>query len=198
MISYVSVEELRSSIGSAASDINPDLERIVLAASRAIEDATGRYFYDHDDAPAQRLLRARSPHILRTGDFWTTVGLIVAIDTRADGSFATTWGANDVQPEPVNPKPGWPWTAITALGPDFPTTGRRAMVRVTARWGWEAVPSQVAEAAMLIAARLWDRRSSSSGVLGIGPEGFAVRIARDDPDVRRLLEPLSVISPLVG
>ena len=49
--------------------------------------------------------------------------------------------------------------------------------------------SNVQYAVMLQAHRFYKRRTSATGVEGFGPEGFAVRVATIDPDVRDLLGP---------
>jgi hypothetical protein len=65
-------------------------------------------------------------------------------------------------------------------------------VRVTARWGWPSVPDGVAQAAALLAARLYRRKDSPEGVLGSSEWG-AVRVARFDPDVEGLIAPYITI-----
>jgi len=49
--------------------------------------------------------------------------------------------------------------------------------------------SNVQYAVLLQAHRFYKRRTSATGVEGFGPEGFAVRVATIDPDVRDLLGP---------
>lgn len=48
--------------------------------------------------------------------------------------------------------------------------------------------SNVQEAVLLYANRLYKRRTSATGVEGFGPEGFSVRVSNVDPDVIDLLE----------
>lgn len=52
------------------------------------------------------------------------------------------------------------------------------------RWGHP----DVQEAILLGASRLYKRRQSPEGVAGFSGEGFVVRLLREDPDVRVLLE----------
>jgi hypothetical protein len=49
--------------------------------------------------------------------------------------------------------------------------------------------SNVQQAVLMEANRLYRRRTSATGVEGFGPEGFSVRVASIDPDVRDLLGP---------
>lgn len=64
---------------------------------------------------------------------------------------------------------------------DWPTH-----VRVTARWGWPAVPTQVAEATLRTAARAYRRKDSPDGVAGSSDWGL-IRVPNLDPDVRQML-----------
>jgi hypothetical protein len=59
-------------------------------------------------------------------------------------------------------------------------------VRVTARWGWPAVPAQVAEATLRTAARAYRRKDSPDGVAGSSDWGL-IRVPNLDPDVRQML-----------
>lgn len=62
-------------------------------------------------------------------------------------------------------------------------------VRVTASFGRDEVPAAVRQAVLMVAARLWSRRRSASGVEGAGEFGV-IRITRaEDPDVAALLGP---------
>jgi hypothetical protein len=49
--------------------------------------------------------------------------------------------------------------------------------------------SNVQQAVLMHANRLYRRRTSATGVEGFGPEGFSVRVSSVDPDVRQLLQP---------
>jgi hypothetical protein len=63
---------------------------------------------------------------------------------------------------------------------------RNRRVRVTARWGWPAVPTAVAEATLLQASRLFRRKDSPEGVAGNSDWGL-VRVPNLDPDVKAQL-----------
>jgi hypothetical protein len=52
----------------------------------------------------------------------------------------------------------------------------------------EIVPDDLAEAALLLTARLFRRRLSAEGVAGFGEFG-AVRVTRVDPDIEMLITP---------
>jgi hypothetical protein len=62
-------------------------------------------------------------------------------------------------------------------------------VRVTAKWGWPAVPDTVVQATLIQASRLYRRKDSPEGVLGSAEWG-TVRLGRVDPDVYALIQQL--------
>ena len=84
---------------------------------------------------------------------------------------------------------GRPATYLWSTVGWVPTSGR---LRVTARWGWPAVPDQVVEAAKLLAVRLYRRKDSPQGVLGSSEWGVT-RVSAVDPDVEALICPFVVL-----
>ena len=134
-----------------------------------------------------------SPYTAVVHDLWDTTNLVVKTDPGDDGTFATTWDADDYQLEPLNGLDGdayTPWWRIRAVGTrTFPCSNRRAALQVTAAWGWTAVPDDVFQGALILASRLFMRKDSPQGVAGFGEMGV-VRITRaKDPDVAMLLDP---------
>jgi hypothetical protein len=130
-------------------------------------------------------------------DIYTTPGFILKTSTFADGNFDVTWSATDVQLEPLNGYLDgieWSFNKLRAIGDYlFPTVnanyGEQALVQVTARYGWAAVPSPVKQACIIQASRLFKRLDSPLGVAGFGDLG-AIRVSRFlDPDMAQLVEP---------
>jgi hypothetical protein len=69
----------------------------------------------------------------------------------------------------------------------FPVYGDGlASVEVTAKWGWPAVPDSIKQATLMLSSRLYGRKASPMGVIGVGDFG-PVRISRSDPDIAHLL-----------
>ena len=62
-------------------------------------------------------------------------------------------------------------------------------MQVTAKWGYEAtVPAAVSQAALIMGARLFQRRSSPLGVMaGVVNDFGPIRVNKLDPDFRSLL-----------
>lgn len=119
---------------------------------------------------------------------------MVKTDDNGDGTFETTWDATgspaDYQAEPLVRVNGYPYTRIVAIDDKaFPVSTRRALVQVTAQWGWAAVPIDVEQACLILAAKFFQRRQTSTGVIGFDAMGATVRITRRDPDVTDLIDP---------
>lgn len=188
---YCTLTELRDHFGDVSTLPAADLERAINATSRAIDRHTGRRFWQ-DPTVQAKLFRPADCELAWVDDISTTTGLIVATDDNADGTFATTWTSSDYQLEPLNADTeatAYAWWQVAAVGDyRFPVFSRRASLRVTARWGWSAIPDQVNEACLIRAAAIFKRREAVFGTVGLN--GFGeVRITRKDPDVVDLLNP---------
>lgn len=191
---YCSVAEVREHLGDASSQLATALlERAVNASSRAIDRYCGRRFWS-DDSVVTRTYTVADQYLLQVDDISTRTGVI--IKTGTDGAtFPTTWAATDFTLEPRNADitsgtdiaDAFAFWQIAATGARFfPSYGRRSTVSVTARFGWSAVPDDVAQATIIKAVSLFKRKDAPFGVAGFGEFG-AVRIGANDPDVAGLL-----------
>lgn len=190
--SYATISELRNQFADDGEVTSEELLiRALNAASRAIDRYCGRKFWPDTSATARRY-RPDDPDVAWTHDISTTTGLVIATDTTGDGTYATTWATTDYDLEPLDADMdgdayAW-WRIIPTDRYTFPTSGRRPPLRVTAKWGWSAIPDDINEATILRAASLFKRKDSPHGVTGF--DGFgAVRVTRDDPDVIKLIWP---------
>lgn len=125
------------------------------AASRDVEAFTGRQF-NQAASVSDRVFFPLGSDLAVVDDFFTTTGLVIVTDDDGDGVFESTWTATDYQLEPLNGirggMPGWPFWMIRAAGWSRRFFGtRRANVRVTAQWGWAAVPAGIKEATLAVA-----------------------------------------------
>ncbi len=190
---YASVDDLREHFGDTSEVLPADVcERALDASSRWIDEYCGRRFY-LDVAASARTYRPDDSELVWVDDIGSTTDLVVETDDNGDGTWVTTWVKDtDYQLEPLraSARSAYAWWRLAAIGTKtFPVNvGRRPALRVTARWGWSAVPPGVAEACLLVAAALVHRKNSPNGVAGWGEMGV-VRIGRTDPDVIRLLQP---------
>lgn len=190
---YCTVEDLRSHLQDSGSRLDTGLlEKAITAASRAVDQHTGRRFWK-DGSPTVRTYRTPYRDMAWVDDIATTTGLEVETDDNGDGTWATSWTlGTDFELWPDNADKtdtqAYAWWRIEAIGnylfPYFAT--RRRTLRVTAIFGWSAVPDAVNSATILKAASLFQRKDAVFGVAGFGEFG-PVRITRKDPDVIDLL-----------
>jgi len=206
---YVTVEELKYTLElpSAFADLN--IQQAVEAASRAVDDHTGRRFYTTESdevryfSPEHWSSYSRyvdgdfvgyytTPYI-DVGDLSTVTG--VSVDLADDGTYEQAWvSGTDYWLEPYNaPLDGWPYERLTlraTAGRSFP--GYAHSVRVTGKFGWGTTPAAVKMATSMLASRWLKRmREAPFGVVGIGGDGAAVSISTVDVDVLALLRPYS-------
>jgi hypothetical protein len=189
MGSYVALSELKSALGITVSTDDAFLNLAIDSAEQSIDDLCGRKF-SADGSASARTYRAQ-PYLAVTDDISTLTGLVVKTDTSGDGTFDTTWASTDYQVEPLNnllkttPRSVNNLRAVGSY--TFPVYGDGlAAVEVTAKWGWPAVPDSIKQAALMLASRLYGRKASPMGVIGVGDFG-PVRISRSDPDIAHLL-----------
>jgi hypothetical protein len=192
--SYATLAEIRrrvgiTTVGDTADDA--ELTSALAAASRGIELVCGRQFNDGGSA-SSRLYRPDRPDFVEVADIGSTTDLVIASDTAGDGTYATAWSSSDYQLEPldgvVGGTPGWPWWRIRAVGSRaFATGSARASLRVTARWGWAAVPVPVHDACLIVATEIFKLKDAAFGVAGFGEYG-AIRV-RQNPIAMSMLAP---------
>lgn len=189
---YATPSELAAYMRIGDTDDDVQLGLAITAASRAIDQACRRQFGQVDTATA-RVYTARYDALLTRwvvdlDDLMDQTGLVVEIDTSGDGEYTAVGTGFTFRP--VNAAAdGEPWTMLalsTAIGTSVVADG----VRVTALWGWSAVPSAVKQACLLQASRLVARRDSPFGIAGSPEVGSELRLlAKVDPDVEVTLRP---------
>lgn len=199
--SYASLAELKARVGLAVSDTADDdtLTASLAVASRGIEACTHRQFNDAEAATA-RLFYPDTTGLARVDDFSTTTGLVIETDTFGDGAFEATWATSDYELQPLNGvvdgMSGWPFWRIKAVNRYFPCRTSRASLRVTAQWGWTAVPAPVKEATLILAEEVFKLKDSPFGAGGYGEYG-RIR-ARENPHVWLRIMPYVRNMVLVG
>lgn len=184
---YCTAEQVRAELGDTGDALDATLlGKAVTAASRAVEDWTGRTAGFALDADASaRVYRPEGCEVAVIDDIGSSDGVVVET---WDGSAWNAVDAGDYQLEPLNADAAtaFAWNQVVALTTPWPLDGRRATLRVTARWGWSQVPEQVEEATILRAVALFKRKDAAYGVADFGEFG-PVRISRQDSDVVALL-----------
>lgn len=189
---YCTTDQIREHLGDTGTKIDIDLlERAVTSASRAVDSFTGRRFWQ-DSAVKVRYFRPESPLIAMVDDISTTTGLIIATDSGADYSWSDVWASTDYDLEPDNAdqdESSYAWWRVRAVGNfAFTRWNNRRTVKITAKFGWSAIPADVEYASILKSTSLFRRKDAPFGVAGFGDFG-PVRISRKDSDVVDLLNP---------
>jgi len=183
---YVTLALLKESLKITDAGRDNLLNQARASASRQIDKHTGgRRFYADGSASARtwrtrgRVVSDPDGELLLVDDISTTTGLVVEL---GDGTTWTT--VTDYFAEPDNALVrGEP---ITGLRRDRGCWSTSRRVRVTAPWGWPAIPDQVVQACLIQSGRLFRRKDSPEGVAGSAEWG-AIRLSRIDPDVQALL-----------
>ena len=190
MTNYIAVEDLKKSLElTGTTNVDRDIERAIPAASAAIDEMCARKF-GKDDSAVARYFNARTATICLIDDVPDQT-VTLAVDRAGNYSYSESWTeGTDYIFEPMNaPADGKPYESVRSIAQGFPM--HTGAVKVTARFGWDAVPAQVIEACALLANKLIVRiRQAPFGIVSAGIDSGAVmRIARTDPDVVALLEP---------
>lgn len=196
---YCTLSDIKAALRITDSVDDALLELSVEAASRQIDGATDRIFYNAGSAT--RVFLPTDPYSCEIDDLATLTTLKTS--SAADGNFDVTWSATDYELHPLNGKVGGaysPYTDIKAIGDYlFPiwttstTNSNEATVQVTGTWGWTSVPVAIKQATILLAMRQFKRYDSPLGVAGFGDLG-AIRVGKLDPDVDALVMPYKKVS----
>ncbi|MGH7721501.1 MAG: head-tail connector protein [Candidatus Dormibacteria bacterium] len=137
-------------------------------------------------------------------------GVTVQTDPAGDGSFGLTWGPGDYQLEPLNKLLNghpWPYTKVRATkslafpiygGIAYPMPYTQALIRVTTRWGWLAVPSDVQKAAIVQAIALFKADDTPFGATAFGEVGVLRQKVSMHPTAELLIEPYRASVVLVA
>jgi hypothetical protein len=179
---YASLLELKKRVGVIDGVDDDQLTRALEATTWGIEEYCERQF-NKDDAATPRVYVADDAcGVVFVDDFHAGVTPVVETDNDGDGVFETVWPALAYQLEPlngvVNGRPGWPCSEISAVGSLRWPVRARASVRVTAAWGWAAVPAPVKEACFIVAEEIAKLKDAPFGVAGFGEYG-AMRVRRN-------------------
>jgi hypothetical protein len=192
---YATLAQLRNRIRAtnpADTGDDDELADALDAASRDVEDDTGRPQFWLDATatarvinPRGRLLDTREGQQLLVDDIGTLLGLVVEIGDVNGQSWSPLTDFEAGPPDALAKR--WPITYLSR--PYLPWVySPRQRIRVTAHWGWPAIPSKVSQATLLRAQRLYRRKDTPEGVAGFNDMGV-VRLGRYDPDYDKLISP---------
>jgi hypothetical protein len=189
---YATLLDVKNALRITDSLDDSLLETAIESASRMVDGFTARTFTNA--GTAVRNFAATDGINLIIDD---AIEVIEVASTDEIGSTYTIWKPTDYQLEPLNDRVDGlysPYTGIRAVG-DFtwPVVDQQALVRITAVYGFPAIPVAVKQATIIQASRLFKRLDSPLGVLGMGDMG-AIRVSRFlDSDVEQLLMPYKIM-----
>lgn len=177
---YTSVPLDNSRLDDIATDA-------IQSASDEIEKFCNRQFNRSEEATARRF-KPLTSSVVYTSDFWSEEGLIISIDTLGTRSYTTTLVAGDYELHPldgiVDGQPGWPWYRIELInGHRFPLG--YSSVRVTAKWGWEAIPDTIKTATRMQANETFAMKGAPLGVAGRDEYG-SIRVKENGMVAKKL------------
>jgi len=154
--------------GITTSTNGDRIDQHITAASRRVDSICGRQFGPHVGAATVRYFRPLSCDLVYIDDAYEIT--VVAADNDNSGNYATAWTTADYETDPANGigpdgQSGWPVIALRAIKTlAFPSWWGRRPVKVTAKWGWVAIPADVIEATHLLTHRLYYEVSVPGGV----------------------------------
>lgn len=178
--SYLDLDALKEYLGIKLGKIDNDgnLAAAIDSTSREIERICNRQFNRAEVATprifAPSVARGRR---IEVDDFYTTDDLLVEYDETGLGDWVEIasdyyelYPYNGV----VSGLPGWPFTEVRVLPlflarpfflPSPALSLRRARFRVTAKWGWAAVPADIRQACMMLCGDTYQQKDSPYGVM---------------------------------
>lgn len=183
--SYASLADVKEFLKISDTRDDAELLKRLPAATRRVEKDCGRRFWTTNGVSA-RTYRARHPELLMVDDIATTTGLIIEVGRTASGWSTVDSGSVDFLPENAEAD----YRAIEILQRVvgvWPVYGS-TRVRITAQWGWLAVPEDIVTATCIQTARLFRRKDAIEGIVGNSDYG-PVRISRYDADYDQLIHP---------
>lgn len=153
---YASVPQLEQRLG--VSD-DGTFAALLDAASREVETFTRRQFNRDDYAEARRF-RPLDYDRVAVDDFYTLTDLEVEVN-------GTAWDvATYIDARPWNGTVAgqidWPYSDLFAIGRCWPWS-RRALITVTAHWGWATVPAGIVQATLDAAVAIYTSRQVTQG-----------------------------------
>lgn len=199
---YTTVEELRDELGNYTSTDTSDdakLQRAINAASRQIDGFCGQRFWQDSTAVA-RTFTPDNPYSLDLSEFGegiaTSTGLVVKLDETDSGVYGTTLTTStDFLLRPDDAAllvPARPYTEVALTGATYSfsrSSYGRALVQITAKWGWPAVPAEVNKACLIQAIDLFKAKDAAFGVAGVGDLGVLRVSSGLNRLARALVEP---------
>lgn len=196
---YVDKTDLKTYIGLSGSGQDTNIDNAINGASRLIDKICGRHFWQ-DDAVTEKYYTPINHYYVEVDDISTTTGLIVQLDTTDDGAYDKTITLDtDFVLKPFNPQVHkissttyyFPHTELNILTTRSDETFDPTIIKnikITAKFGWSAVPEAISQATLIQATRLWKRKDTPFNVFGNEQTGQRELFNKIDPDALQLIK----------
>jgi hypothetical protein len=169
---YATLPEIKAELRLTSSIDDARLERAVESASRVVDDICGREFFT---TTSSTRVFAPAGDTVWLDDASALPTLVEQRPTPSAAFVVVAAAGYRVDSPPF----GRPYSRLVNLLADW-----QPEVRVTAPWGWPAIPTPVKSATLIEAVRLFKRADTPEGVLQ--GEFGSIRMSRTDPDVMAL------------
>jgi len=182
VFAYCSLAEVKTAINETSTTYDVQIATAIKAARDAIDGYCKRSFTDV--ASSARYYTPQAGAFVIIDD----AQAVSAVETDEDGNgtYERAWAATDYL---LHPRNSTPKTSLrTAYNGRYTFPVHADSVKVTATWGYSAVPDSVHQFAILYAARLFLRKDVPFGVEG-GSDAGTIYIPKNDPDAQMLLGP---------
>jgi hypothetical protein len=196
---YITKSEALSYVGQSVAASADELEDVVTAVSRQIDNFCGQAFWKTPENTAR--LFAAEPYgtELRLGAFNTVVAshpIVMSFDVSGDSTYTpismlSPTAGHVFMPQEWDGPEESPYTSVRLVpGLYFPYNRSNPYnVQIAASWGWAEVPATVKQACRMQVGRIAKRVDSPLGLAG-NPEFGMMRVpARLDTDVQAMLTP---------
>lgn len=193
MTDLITLDEAREFLTISDTADDSLIAALVLAASASARNYCGRDFeVDATQSATARYFTPESCFSAKIDDCWSITA--VATDDADDGTWSTSWASTDWYAMSADKASGqspyggsgWPYTHLHAVeSREFPYVARPAL-KVTAKWGWTALPSAVNLAVKMLVNEAYKARDGGYDTFTTDG-GFT--IIRGNRVVRDLLAP---------
>ena len=184
---YTTLAELKSYIGLSGSGQDTNLENAINGASRQIDAITGRFFYQ--TSSESKFFTPVNVLFLEVPDISTPSGLVVQLDTTDDGSYDKTLTIDtDFYLKPIDAGNQVEIAILDTRSSERfdPTIVKN--VKITAQFGYSAVPKSIKQATLIQGLRLFKRKDAPFNILGNEQTGQIELFNKFDPDARELIK----------
>jgi len=188
VVSYATLAEFKAAVTIADTVDDIDIQRALDAATAWIDHYTGRTFSAVDASASARYFMPYDVDRLDVPDLSSVSALDV--DSSGDETFATNVAPAYIDLYPLYLAPEMGGYTQIRLKPTTPPTSYFIIgeqVRVTAIWGFGAIPAAVSQACILVANRWFTRLSVPFAVWEAPQTGELATLGARDQDVVNLL-----------